>query len=54
MEDANGRLSLLEGFMEAVGRKNKEPRIYVKFQMGYFRQKGTWKNLIMPRTNSGI
>ena len=30
MEDANGRLSLLEGFMEAIRRKNQESRIYVK------------------------
>ena len=36
--------------MEAVGRKNQELEIYVKCQMGYFRQKGTWKNLIMLDT----
>ena len=30
MEDANGGLSLLEGFMEAVQRKSQESRIYVK------------------------
>ena len=30
MEDANGRLSLSKGFMEAIGRKNQEPGIYVK------------------------
>ena len=54
MEDANGRLSLLEGFMEVVGRQNQEPGIYVKCGIGSFRQKGTWKHLIMPSTNSGI
>ena len=54
MEDANGRLSLLEGFMEAVGRKNQELGIYVEWRLGYFRKKGTWKHSMMPDTIGDI
>ena len=54
MEDANGRLSLSEGFMEDVRRKNQESRIYVKQWMGSFGHKITWKHSIMPGTIGGI
>ena len=54
MENENGGLSLLEGFMEAIGKKNKEIKNYDRWELGDFIQKDTWKHLIMLGIISGI
>ena len=35
MEDANGGLSILEGSIPTIGRKNKTVRDYERQRMGY-------------------
>ena len=48
MEDADGRLYVLEIFIPTIERKDKEADEYDKHKMGYSQQKGTWNNTIVP------
>ena len=54
MENANGGVSLLEGFMAFIGRKIQEIDSYDRCGLAYFGQKGTWKYSFMPSTIHGI
>ena len=47
MEDANGGLSILEGYIPIVGRKRKTTSDYEGRRMGFFLQKGTRNNTAM-------
>ena len=48
MEDANGGLSVIEGSIPTVGRKNKIVEDYDGRRMGGSWQKGTGNNMVVP------
>ena len=48
MEDADGRLFVLERSIPTIERKDKEADKYDRHIMGYSRQKSTWNNRVVP------
>jgi len=51
VEDADGRLFVSGRFVPTIEQKVKEVDKYDRHIMGYYRQKGTWNNTVVP---SGI
>ena len=54
MEDADRRLSVSERFVPTIERKDKEADKYDRHRMGYYREKGTWNNTIVPSSVNSI
>ena len=48
MEDADGRLSILERSIPTIERKDKEFDEHDRHRIEYSRQKGTWNNIVVP------
>ena len=54
MEDADGRLFVLERSIPTIERKGKEADEYDRHRIGYSQQKTTWNNMNVPSGVSGL